>query len=308
MAISVKGIQYTFQIDFFNQVPTTVRSQVHDLPVLSVQDPTPVDKTQAKDSYLPLAEQAFPYAGPRAAAPVQNTSNTDLLPTVAPPSQLNSAVAQPERVESSPLFDSAVADPAQVDRTLPADNANLRPATPLAASTERENPLMPAELPAPLPETMPTAEARPDQAVNTIPRYQYNLALRAYQPDTGSFLQPEGYEKNEFARAEFFAEPPATQAEAPALPAVSSQIEVNPLSEGENRVQPELSARTPETTPGELIVREEQQQPATAKSEQPEETMRLRGENFLSRQAFRLYDMIATPMLFNSGNLVDLRS
>lgn len=308
MAISVKGIQYSYQIDFFNQVPTRLKSQVHDLPVVSVLRPTPIDKTEVTDSYLPLAEQAFPYAGPRAAAPIENVSNTDLLPTVAPPSQLNAITQQDNRVESSPQFNSAVAEPAQTERKLPDANANLRPATPLAAETERDNPLMPVELPAPLSGTLPTTEATPTEPVKAMPRYEYNLALRAYKPDAGSYLQPVGYEKAEFARAEFFAEPPRSVIEPPALPAASSQTEINPLAEGENRVQPAIARREPVETAGEALLRSEREQPLTAKTEQPEETMRLRGENFLSRQVFRLYDMIATPAMFNTGNLVDVRS
>ncbi|PKL48621.1 MAG: hypothetical protein CVV42_09115 [Candidatus Riflebacteria bacterium HGW-Riflebacteria-2] len=316
MAISVKGIQYSYQINFFNQVPTNLKSQVHDLPVVSVLRPTPIDKTEVTDSYLPLAEQAFPYAGPLAsapagtptAAPIQNVSNTEMLPTVAPTSQLNAITPQIDRIESTPQYDSAVSEPAQIDRKLPAANANLRPATPLAAQTERDNPLMPAELPAPLPETLPTSEATPTEAVKATPRYEYNLALRAYKPDAGSFLQPVGYEKAEFARAEFFAEPARAVIEPPALPVASSQAEVNPLSEGENRVQPVLARRVPDATPGEELLRREREQPLTAKTEQPEQTMRLRGENFLSRQVFRLYDMISTPAMFNTGNFVDVKS
>ncbi len=308
MGISVKGIQYSYQIDFFNQVPTRLKSQVHDLPVVSVLRPTPIDKTEVTDSYLPLAEQAFPYASPRAAAPIQNVSNTEMLPTVAPTSQLNAITLQTNRIESTPQFDSAIAEPAQIDRKLPAANANLRPATPLAAETERDNPLMPAELPAPLAETLPTAEARPVEAVKAMPRYEYNLALRAYKPDAGSFLQPAGYEKAEFARAEFFAEPPRTVTEPPALPPASSQSEINPLAEGENRIQPALARRVPDESSGEALLRTEREQPLTAKTEQPEQTMRLRGENFLSRQVFRLYDMISTPAMFHTGNFVDVRS
>jgi hypothetical protein len=44
MAISVKGIQYSYQIDFFNQVPTHVQSQVHQLPPISEPQATPIDQ------------------------------------------------------------------------------------------------------------------------------------------------------------------------------------------------------------------------------------------------------------------------
>ena len=94
----------------------------------------------------------------------------------------------------------------------------------------------------------------------------------------------------------------------PALPDASSQIEVNPLAEGENRVQPAIARLEPTETAGETLLRREREQPLTAKTERPEETMRLRGENFLSRQVFRLYDMISTPAMFNTGNFVDVRS
>ena len=316
MAIAVKGIQYSYQIDFFNQVPTQVKSQMHDLPVLSVLEPTPVDRTQAKDSYLPLADQAFSYAGPRAEAANPITSPSTPLPSVAPTSML-AALADPAaytasqpvaRIAGTPQFDSAVSEPAQIARSLPSANANLRPATPLAAETETTSPLMPTTLANPLPETLPTAEARPDEQVKATPRYEYNLALRAYKPDAGSFLQPGGYEKSDLARADFFAEPPRTVTEPPALPRASSQIEVNPLAESEPKVQPAVAARQPAETSGEALLRKEREQPLTAKTEQPEQTRRLTGENFLARQAFRIYDMLTTPAMFNTGNLVDLRS
>lgn len=308
MGISVKGIQYSFQIDYFNQVPTRVKSQVHDLPVLSVQNPTPVDKTSATGSYLPLSELAFPYAGPEAAAPIQNTSNTEMLSTVVPTSMLTATTPQYNRSESTPQFNSAVAEPAQIDRQMPAANANLRPATPLAAQTERDNPLMPAELPAPLPEALPAAGATPGEAVKAMPRYQYNQAMRAYKPDAGSFLQPSGYEKSDFARADFYAEPARAVTEPTALPVSSSQIEVNPLGESEAKVQPALIARTPDEAPAESLLKQESEQPLTAKTQEPQQSMRLRGENFFSRQAFRLYDMLSTPMMLNTGNFVDVKS
>jgi hypothetical protein len=316
MAIAVKGIQYSYQIDFFNQVPTHVKSQVHDLPVLSVLQPTPLDRTQAGDTYLPMSDQAFSFAGPRATAPSPITSPLDPLPSIAPTSLLTaladpngSPVGEPAgRVASTPQFASAIAEPAQIARSMPAVNANLRPASPLAAETETSSPLMPAELPNPLPETLPTAEARPDEQVKAVPRYEYNLALRAYKPDAGSFLQPGGYEKSDFARADFFAEPSRTVTEPPALPQASSQVAVNPLSESESKVQPAVAAREPTETAGEALLRNEREQPLTAKTEQPEQTQRLTGENFLARQAFRIYDMLTAPAMFNTGNLVDLRS
>ncbi|MBU1109456.1 MAG: hypothetical protein KKB51_22435 [Candidatus Riflebacteria bacterium] len=307
MTKTVKGIQYSYQIDFFNQVPTHVKSQVHRLPVLPAPQASPVDQINSRDTYLPLADQAVSFAGTRAAAP--DPATTPLAPQSAtPPTTPLPSFTNPDaRAGNSPRYDSAVAEPAQIARRMSAENANLRPASSLAAETLRDNPIMPAELPNPLAGVLPTAEATPSAEVKAIPRYEYDLALRAYKPDASSFLQPGGYEKSDFGRADFFAQPASTVLKSPALPTGSSQIEINPYSENEAKIQSAIAARQPAESSGEVLQRKEREQPLTAKSEKPEQTMRMPGESFLARQAIKLYEIFATPTMVNTGNLVNLR-
>jgi len=59
METSVKGIRYTYQVDLFDQVPTTVRSQVHRLPNVSEMSATNVDHYERTLDFLPPENEDY---------------------------------------------------------------------------------------------------------------------------------------------------------------------------------------------------------------------------------------------------------
>lgn len=295
MAIAVKGIQYSFQIDFFNQVPTHVKSQVHDLPVLSVLQPTPIDRNIGRDTVILNNDDRYSYAGVRAAPQIQSPSTDIEFTTPA-----DVVEAAPPPAISPVLVDTSVAEPTLIQRRTQSEASISRPATPPIAETTGEFVVARTDLPAPPPSELPREDANPVEQVKGIPRADFNRALRAYKPDAGTFLQPAGYEKADFNRTEYFAEP--EKAAAPALPAASPVKEVYVPGVTENKAQT-IETQSPEATV----------KPAFKGSTDPlapvetdlQSKTQLKGENFLARQAFKLYEMIASTGILNTGNQVD---
>lgn len=300
MSISVKGIQYSYQIDYFNQVPTHVKSQVHDLPVLSVPEPTPIDKNIGRDTVILNNDNRFSYAGTRAAPSLNQPAEEAILATepmvvaAAAP-----AAITPEQTESS------VIEPALIQNRIGSEASIARPAFQPVAET-LGNPLAVADDAGqkntpPLHETPPRQDATPDIAVKAIPRQDYIRAMRAYKPDAFSFLQPGGYEKADFSRTEFYNEP--ADQPSPALPAASPVKEELIAGITENRAQRIENQDPAERAPKEFRgVSDPDFQPQTDQAEK----MQLKGENFLARQAFRIYEMIAQSSMLATGNQIDL--
>lgn len=48
---TVKGIQYSYKVNYFNQVPTYVKTKVRNLPAISVPETTPLDRA-LRDSFI----------------------------------------------------------------------------------------------------------------------------------------------------------------------------------------------------------------------------------------------------------------
>ncbi len=64
-ASTVKGIRYTYQIDYMNAEPTHLKSQVHNLPVVSEPQATALDSFQKQvDTYVPQRDTAVTYSAP----------------------------------------------------------------------------------------------------------------------------------------------------------------------------------------------------------------------------------------------------
>lgn len=296
MAITVKGIQYSYQIDFFDQVPTRVKSQVHDLPVLSVPQPTPIDKNIGRDTVILNNDDRFSYSGLRAAPQpfIQNPSAD-----VYDPEPVVKASAEP--VVRPELVNNTMAEPPQIQRRLPSEFSVSRPASPLAAETAAPARVEPNEIPVALPEQPPREDATPLEPVKAIPRVDYARAMRAYKPDALSYLQPGGYEKTDFSRTDFYNEP--AKSEAPALPTASPVQEVFLPGVTENKAQTVINQDSDSEIKPEYVGSTSPDEPL------PDDFVsknQLKGENFLARQAFRLYEMIASSGILNTGNQVDL--
>lgn len=76
--MSAKGIQYTYLVNYFNQVPTRVKSQVHDLPPLAVPNPTPVDIYLSQTAFMPAGDERFYAAQQNTAAAGTPTQTTPM--------------------------------------------------------------------------------------------------------------------------------------------------------------------------------------------------------------------------------------
>jgi len=296
MAITVKGIQYHYQIDFFDQVPTRIKSQVHDLPVLSVPQPTPIDKNIGRDMVILNNDDRFSYSGLRAAPqPFLIGPSVD----VYNPEPFVKASA--ETVVRPELVNNSLAEPPQIQRRIPSEFSVARPATSLAAETVNPSRAEPDEIPVILPEQPPREDATPLEPVKATPRVDYARAMRAYKPDALSYLQPGGYEKTDFSRSDFYNEPEKSQ--APVLPTASPVQEVFIPGVTENKAQTVIGQDS-----------DSEIKPEYVGSTSPEEPLpddfvsknQLKGENFLARQAFKLYEMIANTGILNTGNQVDL--
>ena len=112
---TVKGIRYTYQIDYLNAEPTHLKSQVHQLPVVSAPQATALDSFQKqKDQYVPQRDTAVTYSAPsdaRLSSPIARVADTAISNSLR-----NSTIpATEEALQGS----SNVLAPNNVNRLLP---------------------------------------------------------------------------------------------------------------------------------------------------------------------------------------------
>ena len=227
--VAVKGIQYSYQIDLFNQVPTHVKTKVRNLPVLSVPEATPLDRA-IRDDFRPGARNQT--------MPGENTG-------------IETAVGQINGVPTA----------AQPEATI-----------------------------------LNSQDAAAQANTRNITAAEYNRAIRAY-------TAPRGINANNGFES---AVPPAT----------SSIKEFSPPSEPENKFSaaqagrpatPVTDAPVPERTaasePANLEPADTIASPTTEMADNP--VNHQTGENFLSRQAFNLYELIGRAGLLTTPNTVD---
>lgn len=311
MAISVKGIQYSYQIDFFNQVPTRLKSQIHDLPVLSVQEPTPIDENVGRNAVVPNNDQRQSFAGVRAASTglADSLPNTDVqtnTPETPDSAQVSAAplpgVPVNEAINtgynSTPANLLAARNPIQIapDSELNLNRQRPEPTENLSAPPSFQPQINSRTSPAVEAEDIPVADRNPVEPVKGIPRALYLMAQRAYKPEAGSYLQQTGYEEPMQAGAvvepqliEPVNRPLATE---PLQQNAQSNTSVEPAIQVAAEKAPEIPA--PETNP-------EPEPEATA----PAADM---VQNFLNRQAQRLYEAFANTTILGTSNRLDLYS
>jgi hypothetical protein len=273
MVTRVKGIQYSYQIDFFNQVPTRLKSQVHDLPVLSVQRPTPIDENEQKQAVIPDAENRQTYAGTNAAPPAQElisgslTDNTvETVQNAAAPTNFTTS-RQPAQIVSYPG--------PQENRVTP---LNTEPQLNLHNVSAAE------------PNDIPRSDSKPDEPVKAIPKFEFNRVQKAYKPDYASFLQPAAHQDL------LIANQPPVEPQPLHRPQNITPNPQNPVEMVNSRAvpiesQPIKETAAPETTtPAQL--------PANAR----EDTTT---QNFLMQQAQRLYEIFGDTGLISTNRQID---
>lgn len=318
MATSVKGIQYSYQIDFFNQVPTRLKSQIHDLPVLSVQEATPVDINVGQDTVIPNNDQRQSFAGVRAASTGQTEPDTSTSP--AAPTPLESTV-QAAPLPSAPMNNSintgynstpanllAGQNPVQVafdselnlnrQRPVPTENLSAPPSFQPQLNT-RTSPAVEAE-------DIPVADRSPVEAVKAIPRALYLQAQRAYKPDAGSYLQQTGYESPLQSGA--VTMPEAVQ---PATRPLATEPLLNQSDNMRNTtVEGATVTATAQTADAATITAPENTGATENNMNEDDRQPRIQAgdmvQNFLNRQAQRLYEAFANTTILGTSNRVDL--
>lgn len=296
MSIKVSGIRYTYQIDFFNQVPTQVKSQVHHLPPAHAPQPTEIDRREDMRSHLLNTEDRFPYSGVRAAPAI---ADSPTQPAASPPTG--------ERLADQPLTTTASPAPSSFDRTAANASPAAQTAFPAAAiagnfpnrtaAPATGSPLAPTSLATPpLAETipigeLPTAEAipqldaEPATEVKAIPKYEFIRAMRAYKPELASFLQPTGYETINDQRVTPEAGIPASQ---PAQ--LNTAVGQTPLQITDAEpIEPSATTNMGVANPSNDF-------------NQPR-----KGENFMVTQAFKLYELISGNAFMTAGSAVDMQ-
>ena len=257
-----------------------MKSQVHDLPVLSVPEATPVDINKSDTQTVPDFENRKSFAGTTAA------------PKAAPEAGPNPQAAFDNNVPAN----SSKAPLATIE-TQPGNQPQLTP--------ERENPdqaidnmpgfeVNPSLRSVALSNDIPQSDSQPLEPVKAIPKANYNQAMRAYKPDYGSFLQTTGYESPMQAGA------------------VQNKLQSEGLAEN---VAPLPSSRTNDTSNADRVFAPTYQantsEPLEAEYENLDENENSgqnieRPENFVVRQARKLYEIISDTALVSSGNKIDV--
>lgn len=139
---TVKGIRYTYQIDYMNAEPTHLKSQVHNLPVVSEPQATALDSFQKQvDTYVPQRDTAVTYSAPTDASlssPIARVSdnsiagslNNSTIPATAGVLRGTSDVLAPNGLNSlMPESEVAVAAPIAQENQIKLDikTDELRP-------------------------------------------------------------------------------------------------------------------------------------------------------------------------------------
>ncbi|MGM0598943.1 MAG: hypothetical protein ACQETH_03895 [Candidatus Rifleibacteriota bacterium] len=284
MAISVKGIQYSYNIDFHNQVATSLKSQVHDLPVLSAPEASPVDINKSNSQIVPDFESRKTFAGPTA-SPVE-TPESGVNAGPSPAAAFDAKV--PPNSQQEPLFNHENGFSNQTQSLPEKDNT---------AQTIDNMPgfeINPSLRSVELSEKIPQADSQPLEPVKAMPKAQYNRAMRAYKPDYGSFLQATGYENPDQAGAV------QNNSEGETLLESAAPLPSNPLSNRANA--PDVFAPVNKENIAEPVEADFKdyalEENAARNAQQP--------ENFVVRQARRIYEIISDSALVSSGNKIDV--
>lgn len=208
---TIKGIRYSYQIDYYNAEPTHLKSQVHNLPVVSEPQATPLDQYIRQDNYVPNNDSRITYAAPSAAvsaAPslesVGNSTTISALHSAIPTGGIGSAdslnVAAPN--DTNPLLsETHIAEPQQIVRSSQAESAVSHPASAVSAEAGLNgnlgNVLHPTQQFVGLDKIssdIPTSDANPIEGVKANPKADFQRAERSYIPNQNSFFQRNGLE------------------------------------------------------------------------------------------------------------------
>lgn len=208
---TIKGIRYSYQIDYFNVVPTHLKSQVHNLPVVSEPQATPLDLYIKQDNYVPNNDSRITYAAPSAAvlaAPVaENAGSSTTVPGIRPmlsTGGIGSAGAQsilPPNDTNPLLSETHVAEPQQIVRASQAESLVSHPASAVSAESGMNgnvgNVLHPTQQFVGIDQIssdIPASDANQNESVKANPKADFQRAERSYIPNQNSFFQRNGLE------------------------------------------------------------------------------------------------------------------
>ena len=210
-ASTIKGIRYSYQIDYFNAEPTHLKSQVHNLPVVSEPQATPLDQYIRQDNYIPNNDSRVTYAAPTAAVfaspTVETIGNSTTVPSLhnnLPTGGIGSAgiqnISAPN--DTNPLLsETHIGEPQQITKSSQAESAVSHPASAVAAEVGLNgnlgNVLHPTEQYVGLDKIssdIPTSDANPIEGVKANPKPDFQRAERSFIPNQNSFFQKNGLE------------------------------------------------------------------------------------------------------------------
>jgi hypothetical protein len=284
MVTSVKGIQYSYKIDFHNQVATSLKSQVHDLPVLSAPEATPVDINKSDGQIVPDFENRKIFAGTKAAPVPTPESGVEAGPD--PDAAFDENV--PANSSTEPLTNRevqpgkrALKNPARENTDQTIDNLPGFEVNPSLRSIELAN-------------DVPKSDSQPLEPVKAMPKANYNRAMRAYKPDYGSFLQTTGYEPPMQAGA--------VQSNLQSQAPVGNLAPMSSISPNGTNNAAKFFAPVNEENIAEPLEAEYQ----TLNEKENTDKNIEKPENFIVRQARRIYEIISDSALVSSGNKIDV--
>ncbi len=279
MAISVKGIRYSYQVNLFNQVPTNVKSQVHQLPPVSEPEMTSIDSDTGLKEILPERSQDViqdvSRSSPQPLSPrlmrIPEGEDSNFSPIANEP--LNQ-VSKHYAVSKSP-------------QTLTIENRKNQILTPPKQLSE---PLAAPKVP-----DEPDPQNRPGQIAQLEPFLtQDNFLDRnlAYRPDQRSFLQTNGY--NQTINNELQTFLPGEQNIVPKAPPPSAAAPIDTENYG---AEPISKVSPIEIRPVEPTNMEKLAETSPAPNDFPADSM--------FKQAINIYQLIESNAGLLSGQRVD---
>ena len=208
---TIKGIRYSYQIDYFNAEPTHLKSQVHNLPVVSEPQATPLDLYIKQDNYVPNNESRVTYAAPTAAVSaspaIDNTSSSTTIPTAHSTMATGGVGYSGVQNINAPndinplLSETHIAEPQQITRASQAESTVSHPASPVSAESGLNgnigNVLHPTQQFVGIDQIssdIPTSDANPIEGVKATPKAEFQRTERSYIPNQNSFFQSDGLE------------------------------------------------------------------------------------------------------------------
>lgn len=212
MNSTIKGVRYSYQISYMNQAPTHLKSQIHNLPVVSEPQQTPLDISQNQDQYIPSNDARMSYAAPTAAVSATPSVNEVSGGATTIPSARSTMAtggigyAGPQRINAptdvNPLLtETNISEPQQVARAAQAESVVSHPALSVAAQAGLDGNLGNVLHPTQnfigidkIASDIPTSDATPIEGVKANPRADFHRAERAYIPNQNSFFQKNGLE------------------------------------------------------------------------------------------------------------------